>query len=193
METGVLAFGRIESVLDSPLEYVGTLDRGLYRSLEKLERRERYTRYEIRERHIARLIALRRQVNGWSFVKKSRKYYDDCAALLAELMELRRTTDVAHPRCFFCYVSTVFLFLYSALSEFKKSDCGAPNFLRRLRRLVRLGLSRSEGRKCVCEGVEQLNTQYFCDGKTNVALRRRKRPFNAPDLPACRARVGRRV
>jgi len=26
-------------------------------------------------------------VNGWSFVKKSRKYYDDCAALLAELME----------------------------------------------------------------------------------------------------------
>lgn len=29
-------------------------------------------------------------VNGWSFVKKSRKYYDDCAALLAEHMEHRR-------------------------------------------------------------------------------------------------------
>mmetsp|Transcript_9745 Transcript_9745/g.33689 ORF Transcript_9745/g.33689 Transcript_9745/m.33689 type:complete len:1217 (+) Transcript_9745:54-3704(+) len=26
-------------------------------------------------------------VNGWSFVKKSRKYYDDCAALLSELMQ----------------------------------------------------------------------------------------------------------
>lgn len=29
-------------------------------------------------------------VNGWSFVKKSSKYYDDCASLLAELMERRR-------------------------------------------------------------------------------------------------------
>lgn len=29
-------------------------------------------------------------VNGWSFVKKSRKYYDDCASLLAELMVHRR-------------------------------------------------------------------------------------------------------
>ena len=34
-------------------------------------------------------------VNGWSFVKKSRKYYDDCAALLAEHMEHRRAAALA--------------------------------------------------------------------------------------------------
>lgn len=36
-------------------------------------------------------------VNGWSFVKKSRKYYDDCAALLSELMEHRRSLPQSRP------------------------------------------------------------------------------------------------
>ena len=34
-------------------------------------------------------------VNGWSFVKKSRKYYDDCAALLVEHMQHRRSDALA--------------------------------------------------------------------------------------------------
>jgi len=37
-------------------------------------------------------------VNGWSFVKKSRKYYDDCAALLAEHLQHRDATRRPPPR-----------------------------------------------------------------------------------------------
>ncbi|KAJ8613248.1 hypothetical protein CTAYLR_004550 [Chrysophaeum taylorii] len=51
--------------------------------------------FDILRTHDGRTLVC--DVNGWSFVKKSRKYYEDCAALLSELMEHRRAP---HPQIF---------------------------------------------------------------------------------------------
>ena len=50
-------------------------------------------------------------VNGFSFVKKSEKYYDDCAQILLYVCQLHCKDNVAHT---FIYVYNMFIYLVVA-------------------------------------------------------------------------------